>query len=324
MNPKNLITPGIIGLVLGVTLFWSNTVLSACSSTPMAQKDVVIIGERTVATALRLNILPAAWVGRKTLWEGAGAAKAGAQFLSCPNGFAGPKKTKVKKALEQYKGMPVLLSKAATTCLYKPEITPAVLEKQLNAWDITPVVIDFTKGIDQAVKTLGDYFNCQEKATAELAAYHKQMDRAQTLAAKVRPGIKVAVISGTFQAATGKSFLRLEAPGGYTDTYILKMLKARNLAHAVITPRDKISKGHLTIREIDKILAATPDVIVITGDSLAVQVAISRAVAKNPALSNTPALKNQAVFSLPFYSDADPLSYPQVLMEWVTALGGQA
>jgi len=134
----------------------------------------------------------------------------------------------------------------------------------------------------------------------------------------------VAVISGTFQTATGKSFLRLEAPGGYTDTYILDMLKARNLADAVITPRDKISKGHLSIRKIDKILAANPDVIVITGESLAVQTAISRAVTKNPELSATPALKNQAVFSLPFYSDADPLSYPQILMQWITAFQSQA
>jgi hypothetical protein len=318
MNKKLLL------LILGTTLFWSNTALAACSSIPIEKKDVVIIGERAVSTALHLNILPTAWVGNKDLWEGAATARAGARFLSCSKGLAGHKKTKVKNALQQYKELPVLLSKAAPPCRYKTDITPAEIEKQLNAWGVTPVIMDFTQGVDKAVTALGDYFDCPDKAAAELATYHKLMDKANAMAPKVKPGLKVAVISGTLQTATGKSFLRLEAPGGYTDTYILDKLKARNLADAIITPKNKISKGHLAIRKIDKVLAANPDVIVITGDSIAVQTAIARAVAKHPELSDTPALKHQAVFSLPFYSDADPLAYPNILMQWITALGGQA
>ncbi len=65
---------------------------------------------------------------------------------------------------------------------------------------------------------------------------------------------------------------------------------------------------------------AKPDVIVMTGNPFAVQKALAAAVKKNPALVNVPAIKNTAIYSLPFYADSSVIEYPAILRQWTDAL----
>ncbi len=88
----------------------------------------------------------------------------------------------------------------------------------------------------------------------------------------------------------------------------------------MITDTMKISKGHVSAGRLGGIDKANPDVIVATGNGFAVQLALHKAMKKNPALANIPAIKNGAVYSLPFYGDSSVLEYPQIFRQWSIAL----
>ena len=46
-------------------------------------------------------------------------------------------------------------------------------------------------------------------------------------------------------------------------------------------------------------------------------------IKNNPALYLIQAVKNMAIFSLPFYADSDVLEYPAILRKWTAALRGE-
>ena len=73
-------------------------------------------------------------------------------------------------------------------------------------------------------------------------------------------------------------------------------------------------------RKLAGLVEANPDVIVMTGNSFAVQSALHEAVKRNPALAGIPALKNDEVYSLPFYCDSGVIEYPAVFKQWQDAL----
>jgi hypothetical protein len=57
-----------------------------------------------------------------------------------------------------------------------------------------------------------------------------------------------------------------------------------------------------------------------TGDTFAVQKALSGAMRRNPALAQVPAIKNLAIYSLPCYGDSSVIEYPGILRTWANAL----
>ena len=65
---------------------------------------------------------------------------------------------------------------------------------------------------------------------------------------------------------------------------------------------------------------ANPDVIVMTGNPFAVQKALAAGVKKTPALANVPAIKNTAIYSLPFYALFFSTSFSFPLLHHYTAL----
>jgi ABC-type hemin transport system substrate-binding protein len=71
----------------------------------------------------------------------------------------------------------------------------------------------------------------------------------------------------------------------------------------------------------DPMITVDPDVIVMTGDALGVQKSLSDYFLKgNPELAQVKALKNAALYSLPFYADSSVIEYPAILAKWVAAL----
>jgi hypothetical protein len=312
----------VLSLLIGVLcLLVSATSSQACSKTPVPDRvDGVMIGERIVSTAWRLGVAPQAMVGRTSLWEGSKKTSGVTQFLSCPAGFA-KKKQKAVIASIVNKGITLAyVEQYPEPCLYVPGIcfdkSCALLEKQ----GVTIKKIDFTKGLFPGVRQIAEIFGKQEKAKKVIKAYEKSLTRAKKQMAGVKPGIRVAVLSGVYQVKTGKSFIRMETEKGYTDRFILGLCKAKNISSEVIKESDKIDKGNFMLRKVRRILEKNPDVIAITGDAFSVIKAINRAIAKNPALGKTKAVTNCAIFPLPFYGDADPLGYPDILMKWARAL----
>ena len=74
------------------------------------------------------------------------------------------------------------------------------------------------------------------------------------------------------------------------------------------------------VRKIDGLVKAKPDIIVMTGDTFAVQKALAATVKKNPALAAVPAIKNLSIYNLPFYADSSVIEYPTILRQWTDAL----
>ena len=81
-----------------------------------------------------------------------------------------------------------------------------------------------------------------------------------------------------------------------------------------------MNKGHFIARKIDRLIKAKPDIIVMTGNAFAVQKALSGAMRRNPALADVPAIKNLAIYNLPFYADSSVIEYPAILRTWANAL----
>jgi len=71
---------------------------------------------------------------------------------------------------------------------------------------------------------------------------------------------------------------------------------------------------------LDPLIKANPDVIVMTGNAFAVQKALAVYAKKHPALADVKAVKNQAVYSLPFYIDSSVIEFPNILRQWAVAL----
>jgi ABC-type Fe3+-hydroxamate transport system substrate-binding protein len=298
---------------------------AGCAAPALERQPLVVLGDRIATVCHRLGVAPAAWVGRRSLMDNGDVLAAASEPLGCPNAFCGKRQ---KAALERIRTLsPAKLLVSPPGCIYRPDLSYEKPLKSLEAEGFAPVFIDFTDGPLPAVRRIATELGRSEQGEILVAAYEKEMARARQRMEAVPRGVRVAVVSGTFQAGTGKSFLRLEAAGGYTDDLILKPMGAVNVAADVLAADAKIGKGHAILRRLDKVLEARPDVIAATGDALAVSAAIAETLARRPELADAPAVRHGAVHALPFHADADPLGYPEVLMRWAAALeksGGRA
>jgi len=238
------------------------------------------------------------------------------EVLGCPVKVCKKSPSLVPKALDKMNIKQVIIEKHPEYCLYK-KITPScILDKLKDRKDVSVKFVDFSKGLGHAVQTTAELFGCSEKAAGIMDKYNKDMDLAKKNLAKAKPKQRVVLLSGTFQRDTGKTFLRVEAPGGYSDQYMLAPLKAENVGNVLASKNAKTTKGHFTIRKLTGLTKANPDIIVIFGDVAAVQKALYKATLKHPELAGVKALRDNAVYSLPFYADCGPLEYPIHLNKW--------
>ncbi len=180
--------------------------------------------------------------------------------------------------------------------------------------------VDFTQGLEKAVRRTADLLGCADRADGVLADCEKAMQAARKGMDGKEFARKIVIIRGTCQEEMGKIFLRVEAPGGYADRFLLKELGAENAGASLYPAGKKIIKGHVLVRRLDRLVAAAPDAVVMTGDAVAVQKALAGAIRNNPSLTEVPALKTHAVYSLPGYVDASVIEYPMILRRWAGAL----
>ena len=289
---------------------------ASTANPPLKSFDALVVGEQILDISSRLGYAPKAFVGRYSLWDQGPKMELVSHRLGCPVKVCKKSPKTVPTALAKKNISHVIIQKSKTYCLYKKVAPPCVQKKLGDRSDLTIDTIDFTRGLDSAVLQVATLLGCPEKAAPLMETYEKQMAVAQKNLGRVAPGKRVVILSGTFQRDTGKTFLRVEAPGGYSDKYMLAPLKAENVGLGLKVGNGKISKGHFTIRKLAPLAKINPDIIVLMGDTGAVQKALNKAVAKHPELARVKALANQAVYALPFYAHCDPLAYPAKLNKW--------
>ena len=181
--------------------------------------------------------------------------------------------------------------------------------------------IDFTKGMEAALRQTADLLGRADKVDGVLTAYAQEMEKTKEKMAGKQFAKKVVILSGTYQESSGKAFIRVESPGGYADRFLLKPMGAENVGAKLYGEEKEPSKGHVSVRKLDGLIEAAPDAIVMTGDAVAVQKALAQEIHKNPALGNVTAIKAHAVYSLPGYIDSSVIEYPLILRRWTDMLG---
>ena len=317
INSKALVSLSIIGL--GMFILFSQTAEAKRKIAPEKIK-VIMVGDRLVDVAFNLGVLPEAMSVRCSLWPMCKRILNTSQVLGCPRCIVDRTPNIVPDTAKKRGIKRIIIEKHPNFCIYKPKVKPANVVPLLEGKGLTIEYVDFSNGLESAIRQTAKLLGCQSKADALIDRYNKAQAKAKKGLPKAKLGKKVVIINGTYQSATGKTFLRVEMPGGYSDSFLLHPLGCVNVGDVLKSENKKVNKGHFSIRKLDALTIAKPDVIVMTGNPFAVQKALAAGVKKTPALANVPAIKNTAIYSLPFYGDSSVIEYPAILRQWTDAL----
>ncbi|BDQ38720.1 hypothetical protein SYK_30800 [Pseudodesulfovibrio nedwellii] len=298
--------------------------LTCANATPYKAPEkikAVMVGDRLVDVALKLGVVAEGMAVRASMWPKADEIKMASQLLGCPNYVTVKHPETIANFMKERGITRLILEKSVKFCLYKKKVNPVkVAELVKDVPGITIEYVDFSSGVVPAISQIAELFGKQEQGHQVAASYAKAMKKVEASLTKQKTGKRVLVLNGHY-LASGKTFIRVEAPGGYSDQYILNPLGCKNVAEAMMTDTMKVSKGHVSGGRLGWLDKVKPDVIVATGDGFAVQLALHKALQKNPALADVPAIKTGSVYSLPFYGDSSVLEYPQIFKQWSAALG---
>jgi hypothetical protein len=307
-------------LVMGSVLILSVPQDAFSRTLAREQVEIIMIGDRLVDVAYSLGVVPAAMSVRCSMWPMCDSLKATVQVLGCPDCLFKKKAAPLVAFAGQHGIKRVLIEKSAPFCEYVPDLKLENIAFLLEDKGFEIEIVDFTKGLHGAVRQTAKLLNCAGKADQILQQYNTAMGKTHHKIEGKQFAQKAVLLRGTYQAGTGKAFLRIEAPGGYADRFLLKPLGIENVGGSMVSSGQKPVKGHIIIRKLDGLAVVAPDVIVMTGDSLAVQKALAEALKKNPALAEVPAIRDHAIFTLPGYIDAGVMEYPHILQRWVEVL----
>jgi ABC-type Fe3+-hydroxamate transport system substrate-binding protein len=209
-----------------------------------------------------------------------------------------------------------------------PKLKPENIAPLLAGLDVTIEYVDFNQGLEAAVRQTARLLDREAKADTVITKYKKDLAAANAKLPAQKSNKKVIVFNGTYQPSTGKSILRVEAPGGYCDRFLLDPIGCVNAGDTFKPGNGKAAKGHYPVQKrkhgmvLDPLIKANPDIIVMTGDAFAVQKALADYQAANPALAQVKAIRDMAVYALPAYVDSSVLEYPNILRKWAVALTG--
>lgn len=292
---------------------------------PEVAEDVIIIGDRVVDIAYNLGIVPRAMSVRAAMWPMAKQLKTAVQILGCPNCIVTKPET-VPDACKKFGIKRLIVEKSKPYCLFKKNADPVKVVPLMDGKGVAIEYVDFSGGLDAAVRQTAELLGCTERADAVIEKYNKQLKIAEKKLPS--PGLqkKVLVFNGTCQVSTGKILLRVEAPDGYSDRFLLSRLGCENVGDAFKPADGTSSNGYYFVKktkeglDLTPVLKVAPDMIVMVGDVFAVQKALAMAVAQNPEMKSVPAVKKMQIYALPSYVDAGVLEYPAVLQKWTAAL----
>jgi hypothetical protein len=306
-------------ICLGLILLFSQTTEAKPKIAP-DKINAIMVGDRLVDVAFNLGVLPEAMSVRCSMWPMCKKLLNTSQVLGCPKCIVDRIPNIVPDTAKKRSIKRIIIEKHPNFCIYKPKVKPANIIPLLEGKGLTIEYVDFSNGLESAIHQTANLLGCQSKADALIERYNKTMAKAKDALPKEKSGKKVVIISGTYQSATGKAFLRVEMPGGYSDRFLLDPIGCINVGDVLKSKTKKVDKGHFLIRKLNALAKAKPDIIVMTGNPFAIQKALAAAVKKNPALADVPAIKDLAIYSLPFYGDSSVIEYPAILRQWTDAL----
>ncbi len=325
-----LISTRIVGFIFLITAAlgcWHTSLQSAWAAPAKAPErtEVIILGDRVVDIAYNLGVLPAAMSVRCAMWPLCEKINNVSQVLGCPNCVLKKKAAPILDFAHKQGIKRVIIEKHPDFCKYM-DVSPEDAEPFLRNKDFVIEYVDFSEGLEKAVRKTAALLERRDEGESLIQTHNSQMAMTKKKLEGFTTGAKVVVLNGVYQAPAGRIMLRAEAPGGYSDLFILERLGCVNKGDVFQAGDAKPSKGHYIVKKsrqgpvLKPLVAAAPDVIVMTGDTFAVQKAIADALQYTPELADVPAVKNNRIYSLPAYIDASVIEYPEILARWAHAL----
>jgi ABC-type Fe3+-hydroxamate transport system substrate-binding protein len=311
----------------GLVLFMSASGFAGAGSPPLEKAKAIVVGDRIVDIAYNLGVLPEAMSVRGGLWPMSKKFRTASRILGCPNCVTRKNKNTIPEAMKKYGIEKLVLSKGNSPyCLYKPEIEPGDVADLVEGLNARIEYVDFSGGLKPAIRRTAAVFGKEKQGEELIRDYEKDMRRTGKFLPASPLGKKVVILSGIYQSSSGNSLLRVEAPGGYADRFILKRLGCENVGDCFKQEDKEPVKGHYMVRktrdgfDLSPLVRADPDVIVATGDALVVQKALQAHAKENPEMNRVKAVRDMAVYALPGYIDSGVIEYPSVLRKWAVAL----
>ncbi|OLS42875.1 ABC transporter substrate-binding protein [Rhodovulum sulfidophilum] len=328
------VTPEPLGLLMRSVLFAALMIAALVSRgdaqpvypgmAPPERVPAVMVGDRVVNVAWHLGVVPEAMSVRGDLWAfGRTLANTSSMILGCP-GYIVMKDPDIVPRILREKGLEqVLVERSDPFDRTRPHRDPMNLLPILEEAGIAAdpggkiTVIDFTAGLEAAIRQIGAVLGREAQAEDLIAARRAQLDAVMAGLPLDRPGLNVLILDGRVGDETAQTFVRAHLPGGYVDDFLLTPLGVQNAAGPLA---DQGLDGFAALAGLDGLEALRPDVIVMTGESDAVQRQLAEALARHPDLaSSVPALANHALISLPAYYDSAVVDYPRILGRWAAA-----
>jgi len=292
---------------------------------PPEKIKVIFIGDRVVDVAFNLGVVGEAMSVRGAMWQMAKSIQTTTRILGCPRCIVNDKSI-VPDAIRKFGVKRIIVEKSEPYCLYMPTVKPENIVPILAGLDVNIEYVDFTLGLEAAIRQTARLVNRESHAEDLIQEYTNAMVAVQKLLPTGKSQKTVVILNGTYLAGTGKTILRVEAPGGYADRFLLQPLGYINAGASFKEGDAEPTKGHYTVRKrkqgmvLEPLIRANPDVIVMTGDAYAVQKALAEYGKSHLQLAGVSAVKNLAMYALPCYVDSSVIEYPKVLEKWAVAL----
>ena len=202
---------------------------------------------------------------------------------------------------------------------YKGEVDASEGEGFIRDLGFEVEVLDFTQGIETAVKETGRALGIERKASVYIEKYNKSLEKASSLL-PANLDKRILVLLGLVHRDYDNEFLLVEEAGG-VDDFIINPSGCINVSKYIGPDDEQKEKQEIrVVNGLSGIIEAAPDMIALTCEAGPGLKALNRIASECSEVRNIPAIKNQAVFSLPHCAHAEPMERPYVLEAWADVL----
>lgn len=272
--------------------------------------NAIFISDRITDVAYRLGVVPVAYCAR-CCWPMTQKELSTVTRLGC---YRCATVDSVIKTADKHKARLILIEDGSVTINKDWNWTDKFLQPlKEHGYDIH--VINFSEGVPRAILEIGKALGKEDKAMSLARQYARSLERIRNTIPAIRVDKKILILHGW-----GRRGVRVEAPGGYSDRFLLKPLGCVNVGGLIKKQDTKVKNGYFPLKSWQAVLKANPDIIVIYGNSCTVQKSLVRALKRHPELAKVTAIRDHAVYTLPFYMNSSVTQYPKILKIWIDAI----
>ena len=302
-------TVAVLAAILGLITFCV-TPLAARSEYRCEKVNAIFISDRITDVAYRLGAVPVAYCAR-CCWPMTQKELSTVTRLGC---YRCATVDSVIKTADKHKVRLILIENGSVSINKDWNWTDKFLKPlKEHGYDIH--VIDFSKGVPGAILEIGKALGRKDKAMSLAGEYTRSLKRIRNAIPATRADKKILILHGW-----GKRGVRVEAPGGYSDRFLLEPLGCINAGSLIKKQDTKVNKGYFPLKSWQAVLKANPDIIVTYGNSYTVQKNLVRALKRHPELAKVIAIRDHAIYTLPFYMNSSITQYPKILKVWADAV----